>query len=69
MDPAVVLLDADDVLVLANPAARALGIVRDTRLLVPELLQLALEVRTGGSRRRRGPGRRAAPPPDSRFRC
>jgi two-component system, OmpR family, sensor histidine kinase SenX3 len=52
MDPAVVLLDADDVVVLANPAARALGIVRDTRLLVPELLQLALEVRTGGSRRR-----------------
>jgi signal transduction histidine kinase len=52
MDPAVVLLDADDVLVLANPAARAMGIVRDTRLLVPELLQLALEVRTGGSRRR-----------------
>ncbi|NYJ04913.1 sensor histidine kinase [Petropleomorpha daqingensis] len=52
MDPAVVLLDADDVIVLANPAARALGIVRDTRLLVPELLQLALEVRTGGSRRR-----------------
>ncbi|MGY1806734.1 sensor histidine kinase [Blastococcus sp. SYSU D00669] len=52
MDPAVVLLDADDVLVLANPAARALGIVRDTRLLVPELLQLSLEVRTGGSRRR-----------------
>jgi two-component system sensor histidine kinase SenX3 len=52
MDPAVVLLDADDVILLANPAARALGIVRDTRLLVPELLQLALEVRTGGSRRR-----------------
>jgi two-component system sensor histidine kinase SenX3 len=52
MDPAVVLLDADDTVVLANPAARALGIVRGTRLLVPELLQLALEVRTGGSRRR-----------------
>jgi two-component system sensor histidine kinase SenX3 len=52
MDPAVVLLDADDTIVLANPAARALGIVRGTRLLVPELLQLALEVRTGGSRRR-----------------
>src|SRR4051794_27872365 len=52
MDPAVVLLDADDAIVLANPAARALGIVRGTRLLVPELPQLALEVRTGGSRRR-----------------
>jgi two-component system sensor histidine kinase SenX3 len=52
MDPAVVLLDADDVIVLANPSARALGIVRGTRLLVPELLHLALQVRTGGSRRR-----------------
>jgi signal transduction histidine kinase len=59
MDPAIVLLDADDAIVLANPAARALGIVRGTRLLVPELLHLALEVRTGGSRRRdvRLPGR------------
>jgi two-component system sensor histidine kinase SenX3 len=52
MDPAVVLLDTDDSILLANPAARALGIVRGTRLLVPELLALALEVRTGGSRRR-----------------
>jgi two-component system sensor histidine kinase SenX3 len=52
MDPAVVLLDTDDAILLANPAARALGIVRGTRLLVPELLTLALEVRTGGSRRR-----------------
>jgi two-component system, OmpR family, sensor histidine kinase SenX3 len=51
MDPAVLLLDADDVVVLANPAARALGIVRDTRLLVPELLDLAREVRDGGRRR------------------
>ncbi|MGY1703047.1 sensor histidine kinase [Geodermatophilus sp. SYSU D00697] len=51
MDPAVVLLDADDVVVLANPAARALGIVRDTRLLVPDLLELAGEVRAGGRRR------------------
>jgi two-component system, OmpR family, sensor histidine kinase SenX3 len=52
MDPAVVLLDTDDSILLANPAARALGIVRGSRLLVPELLALALEVRTGGSRRR-----------------
>ncbi|MGY1641139.1 sensor histidine kinase [Geodermatophilus sp. SYSU D00703] len=51
MDPAVLLLDADDVVVLANPAARALGIVRDTRLLVPELLEMAREVRDGGRRR------------------
>ena len=52
MDPAVVLLDADDSIVLANPAARALGIVRDSRLLVPALVDLAREVRIGGSRRR-----------------
>jgi two-component system sensor histidine kinase SenX3 len=51
MDPAVVLLDRDDVVLLANPAARGLGIVRGTRLLVPDLLAMAQEVRTGGSRR------------------
>ena len=51
MDPAVVLLDPDDVVLLANPPARALGIVRDTRLVVPELLELARAVRTGGRRR------------------
>src|SRR5215203_1387447 len=51
MDPAVVLVDADDAVLLANPAARALGIVRGDRLLVPELLELARTVRTGVSRR------------------
>ncbi|SDN93565.1 two-component system, OmpR family, sensor histidine kinase SenX3 [Geodermatophilus sp. DSM 45219] len=51
IDPAVVLLDPDDVVLLANPAARGLGIVRDTRLLVPELLELARTARDGGRRR------------------
>jgi signal transduction histidine kinase len=51
MDPSVVLLDASDAVVLANPAARAMGIVRGTRLVVPELLDLARTVRAGGSRR------------------
>ena len=51
MDPAVVFVDVDDAVLLANPAARALGIVRGTRLLVPDLLSLAHTVRTGGSRR------------------
>ncbi|MGK5111043.1 sensor histidine kinase [Geodermatophilus sp. CPCC 205506] len=51
MDPAVVVLDADDVVVLANPPARGLGIVRDTRLLVPELLEQARAVRDGSRRR------------------
>jgi signal transduction histidine kinase len=51
MDPAVVILDVGDVVLLANPSARALGIVRGTRLLVPELLALARTVRASGSRR------------------
>jgi two-component system, OmpR family, sensor histidine kinase SenX3 len=51
MDPAVVLVDTDDAVLLANPAARALGIVRGSRLLVPELLELVRAVRSGGSRR------------------
>jgi two-component system sensor histidine kinase SenX3 len=51
MDPAIVVVGLGDVVVLANPAARALGIVRGTRLLVPALLTLAHEVRENGSRR------------------
>ena len=51
MDPAVVLLASDDGVLLANPAARALGIVRDDRLLVPALVDVARAVRTSGSRR------------------
>jgi two-component system, OmpR family, sensor histidine kinase SenX3 len=51
MDPAVVFVDVDDAVLLANPAARALGIVRGDRLLVHELLELAEAVRSGGSRR------------------
>src|SRR4051794_20336116 len=51
MDPAVVVIDVDDAVLLANPAARALGIVRGTRLLVPDLLGLVHQVRDGGSRR------------------
>jgi two-component system sensor histidine kinase SenX3 len=51
MDPAVVIIDPDDAVLLANPAARALGIVRGTRLLVPDLLELVHEVRASGSRR------------------
>ncbi|TFV62986.1 UNVERIFIED_ORG: two-component sensor histidine kinase [Bacillus sp. AZ43] len=51
MDPAVVLVDVDDAVLLANPSARALGIVRGQRLLVPELLTLVHTVRDRGSRR------------------
>jgi signal transduction histidine kinase len=51
MDPAVVVLGVDESVVLANPAARALGIVRGSRLVVPALLTLVQQVRTSGSRR------------------
>jgi two-component system sensor histidine kinase SenX3 len=51
MDPAVVVVGADDAVVLANPAARALGIVRGSRLTVPELLSVAHRVRGGANRR------------------
>jgi signal transduction histidine kinase len=51
MDPAVILVGADDAVHLANPAARALGIVRGTRLTVPQLVDLVHRVRSGGSRR------------------
>jgi signal transduction histidine kinase len=51
MDPAIVLVDPGDEVLLANPAARALGIVRGSRLLVPDLLAVAQTVRTTGSRR------------------
>lgn len=51
MDPAIVILGVDDAVLLANPAARALGIVRGSRVLVPELLELSHEVRSAGSRR------------------
>lgn len=51
MDPAVIVVDVDDAVLSANPAARALGIVRGSRLLVPELLTLAQRVRSGGSGR------------------
>jgi two-component system sensor histidine kinase SenX3 len=51
MDPAVVLVDVDESVLLANPAARALGIVGGTRLLVPDLLALVHDVSAGGSRR------------------
>jgi two-component system, OmpR family, sensor histidine kinase SenX3 len=51
MDPAVVLLGPDDAVVLANPSARALGILRGDRLLVPGLVDVARHVQVTGSRR------------------
>jgi two-component system sensor histidine kinase SenX3 len=51
MDPAVVLVGPDDAVLLANPSARALGILRGNRLQVPGLLEVARTVQVSGSRR------------------
>ena len=51
MDPAVVLLSPDDTVLVANPSARALGILRGDRLLVPGLIDVARRVQAAGSRR------------------
>ena len=51
MDPAVVVLGSDDAVLLANPSARALGILRGNRLLVPGLVEVARSVHASGSRR------------------
>ncbi|GAB3355111.1 sensor histidine kinase [Modestobacter lapidis] len=51
MDPAVVLLGPDDAVLLANPSARALGILRGSRLLVPGLVDVSRSVQATGSRR------------------
>jgi two-component system sensor histidine kinase SenX3 len=51
MDPAVVLVGPDDAVLLANPSARALGILRGDRLVVPGLVEVARSVQVGGSNR------------------
>jgi len=51
MDTAVVLLGPDDAVLMANPSARALGILRGDRLVVPGLVEVARGVQVGGSRR------------------
>ena len=51
MDPAVVVLASDDAVLLANPSARAMGILRGTRLVVPGLVEVARSVQASGTRR------------------
>jgi two-component system sensor histidine kinase SenX3 len=51
IDTAVVLVGPDDAVLLANPSARALGILRGNRLQVPGLLDVARTVQVSGSRR------------------
>ena len=51
MDPAVIVLGADDAVLMANPSARALGVLRGNRVLVPGLVEVARNVQLTGSRR------------------
>ncbi|MFQ1001881.1 sensor histidine kinase [Modestobacter sp. SSW1-42] len=51
MDPAVIVLGPDDAVLVANPSARALGILRGDRVLVPGLVEVARNVQLTGSRR------------------
>jgi two-component system, OmpR family, sensor histidine kinase SenX3 len=51
MDTAVVLIGPDDAVILANPSARALGILRGDRLVVPGLVDVARSVQVTGSQR------------------
>ena len=50
MEPGAVVVDADDSVILANAAARGLGVVRGRELAVPHLLRLAATVRRTGQR-------------------
>jgi len=50
MEPGAIVVDADDVVVLANAAARGLGVVRGNELAVPHLLRMAATVRRTGQR-------------------
>ena len=65
MDPAVIVLGPDDAVLLVNPAARALGVVRGTRVTVPALVDLAVAARAERTRRAdvQLPGEFAGPTP------
>ncbi|MDQ3735659.1 MAG: ATP-binding protein [Actinomycetota bacterium] len=51
MDPAAVVVDADDLVLLANASARGLGVIRGDRIALPALTAAVSTARTGGSRR------------------
>ena len=65
MDTAVVVLGADDAVLLANPAAVALGVVHGTRVSVPGMVDLSHRARSGVARRTdvRLPGEEAGQAP------
>ena len=51
MDPAAIVLDSDDLVLLANASARALGVVRGDRVSMPALVAAVSSARASGSRR------------------
>ncbi len=51
MDPAAVVVDADDLVLLANASARGLGVVRGDRIAMPALTAAVSSARAAGSRR------------------
>lgn len=51
MDPAAIVVDAEDLVLLANASARALGVVRTDRISMPALVAAVSLARATGSRR------------------
>ncbi len=51
MDPAAIVVDPDDLILLANASARGLGVVRGDRIAMPALTAAVSSARTAGSRR------------------
>lgn len=51
MDPAAVVVDSDDFVLLANASARGLGVVRGDRIAMPALTAAVSNARATGSRR------------------
>ena len=68
MRSAAVVLDQADEVVLANPAARRMGVVRGGRVVVDELRRLARAARRDGEPGRRWSTPRAAGSAGSRSR-
>jgi len=51
MDPAAIVVDPDDLVLLANASARGLGVVRADRITMPALVAAVSSARSAGSRR------------------
>lgn len=51
MDPSAIVVDSDDVVLLANASARGLGVVRNDRISMPALVAAVSSARADGTRR------------------